>query len=74
MATYVTTRHDEAKLIGQPTVQHLTNWVRDIVKTKVGGNFAKAEGHAVVEALKAWHNKLIDQLFRPTSDQYSLAL
>ncbi|KAF9972652.1 hypothetical protein BGZ73_004216 [Actinomortierella ambigua] len=64
----------EAQMIEQLTAQFLTNWMRDSVRTQAGGVFAKAEGPVAVEALKARYNKLIDELCKPASGGYSLAL
>ncbi|KAF9163672.1 hypothetical protein DFQ26_002265 [Actinomortierella ambigua] len=66
--------HREAQLIEQLTAQFLSNWMRDTVKTKAGGVFAKAEGLAAVEVLKARYNKLVDELCQPASGGYNLAL
>ncbi|KAG0227778.1 hypothetical protein BGW41_003675 [Actinomortierella wolfii] len=66
--------HREAQMIEQLAAQFLTNWMRDVVKSKSGGVLAKAQGKEAVEALKVRYNKLVDELCQPTSGGYSLAL
>ncbi|KAF9970709.1 hypothetical protein BGZ73_006551 [Actinomortierella ambigua] len=64
----------EAQVIEQITAQFLTSWMRDSVKTQAGGVFAKAEGPMAVEALKERYNKLVEELCKPDSGGYSLAM